>query len=477
MRPAVPALFAALLAGVALAQPSQKQHLTPPGVEAPAKPGAEAPAPARAPDWPALPPRPADEPPGVAALRGLLGPDVAFGYRAASQAGDEVTLLGAELRREGSRLLIERLLLNRLTPEGLARAEARGVRAETPEGPFAVEAIDVAGLALLPLDPGQAPADRMPHQVAIEALAVTGFTLGGPQRASLGRLDLANWRPGQPTRLALQGLDVALPPGGPVDRLRLDRAGVEGHDLALLLGAAIRGETPPAPGTGRQVKLAEGLVVLREGRAVGGIARLLADSETAADGAARARLQVHDAFIEDLPGAEVLFDAIGLRRLSLELAVEGSYVPETRRLAVPTFGFGVRDLGALALGGVFEGIEPGPGMPDPEQVRLLVAGVRYLDQSLYGRVVANEARTERIPEARVRQRHAQMVAAALTDARADAALDALREALLRFVRGEAREIEITLNPTRAVPLAEIPQALGAGPAELVRLLGLRVTAR
>jgi hypothetical protein len=477
MRPAVPALLAALLAGVALAQPSQKLHLTPPGVEAPAKPGVQPPAQARGPDWPALPPRPAEEVPGVTVLRGLLGPEVAFGYREASQAGEAVTLLGAELRREGSRLLVERLLLDRLTPEGIRLAEARGVRAETPEGPFAIEAIDLAGLALLPLDPGQAPADRMPHQVALESLAVTGFALGGAQPAALARLDLAGWRPGQPTRLALQGLDVALPPGGPVDRLRLDRAGVDGHDLASLLGAAIRGETPPAPGAGRQVKLAEGLVVLREGRAVGGIARLLADSDTAADGAARARLQVHDAFIEDLPGAEVLFDAIGLRRLSLELAVEGSYAPDTRRLAVPTFGFGVRDLGALALGGVFEGIDPGAGTPDPEQVRLLVGGVRYLDQSLYGRVVANEARSERVPEARVRQRHAQIVAAALTDARADPGLDALREAVLRFVRGEVREIEITLNPTRAVPLAAIPQALGAGPAELVRLLGLRVTAR
>lgn len=473
---------ALLLVGAAAAQPSQKLHLTPPGEAAPpAGKGAAAPPPATPPQAaaPALPPLPpplAQEPPALARLRGLLGPEVQFGVREATQQGEVLTLAGAELRRERSRITIEQLTLEALSETGLLRGEARGIAAETPEGPFRIAEFDLAGLALLPLRPGQPAAERTPDQVTLERLRLAGLDVGGETPFAVGLVALEGWRAGSPGAVRLEGLDVRLPAGQPADRVQVAQASLEGLDLAALLGSLMRDETPELPSTGRQAKRLEGLVVSREGRPLGGIGRLVIENESGPDSSQRARLQLHDAAIEAVPELAEVFTALRLPRLSLELVVEASFAPAARRLAVPALAFGVRELGALGLAAVIEGVEPGT-VPSAEAIRLVEGRLRYADQSLYARAVADQARRERIPEARVRQQHAQMIGAALTDARADPALDALRNTLLRFVRGEVREVEIALRPREPLLLGAVPQALAAGPAELVRLLGLSVSAR
>ncbi|MFZ4410967.1 MAG: hypothetical protein ACOYOH_26730, partial [Paracraurococcus sp.] len=53
----------------------------------------------------------------------------------------------------------------------------------------------------------------------------------------------------------------------------------------------------------------------------------------------------------------------------------------------------------------------------------------------------------------------------------------LAAALPRFLRGEAREVEITAAPPQPLPLGQLPLALMGGTAALQRMLGLGAVAK
>jgi hypothetical protein len=482
-------LAALLMGGVALAQPSTKLHLTPPGAQpatppkggpqaAPAQPPAPAPPPRQAaPNWPPLPPRLAQEPPALERLRGLLDTGIELGYRAAGQEGEVLTLTGVELRRGAERMLMERLVLEGLSSEGLRRGQARGVSAEFPDARLRLAEFDLEALALLPLRPGQNGGEREPDQIALSGLRLAGLEVESEPRVSLREFVLDGWQAGRAGRLGFQGLRVRLAAGSPVSEVSVDRAGLEGLDLAAMAAAAARNSPPPPPPAGAQAYRVDGVRVARNGQALGGLGRLVVEGRTEADGAAAGRLTVHDAALEHFPEVAAALDAVGLRRLSMELAIEASWTPRNGRLEVPALAFGVRELGAIALGWVMEGVDPAAAMTDPNRVSLIEARLRYADQSLYERALRDQAQRERTTPERIRQQHAQMLGAMLTPARPDPEVDAVRTALLRFIGGPAREIEISLRPARAVTMAELQPLLGAGPSEVVRGLGITATAR
>lgn len=514
-------LAALLLAGTAMAQPSTKLHLTPPGAQqalppkggpqaapgaprqaapptapsaprqaapptAPSTPRQAAPppapsapqqaAPAPGPSWPALPPRMAQEPAALERLRALLGSDVQLGYRAASQDGDVLTLNGADLRKGTERFVIERLVLDNPTAEGLRRGEARGIRGETSGGPFTLAEFDIEGLAMLPLRAGQGMNERDPDQITLGGLRLAGLEVEGETRVSLREFVLSGWQTGRAGRVGFQGLRVRMP-GGPVTEVGVDRAGVEGLDLAALMQAAVRNQTPPPPPAGRQAYRVDGVTVGREGRTLGGLGSLVVEGQTQASGAAAGRLTIHDASLEHFPEVAAALDAVGLRRLSMELSIEAAFSPVAGRLEVSTLAFGVRDLGALALGWVMHGVEMAGAMTDPTRIELHEARLRYADQSLYERTLRDQAQRERTTPERIRQQHAQMIGAFLTPSRPDPAVDEVRNALLRFIGGQAREVEINVRPARAVTMTELQPLLGGGPSEVVRGLGITANAR
>ncbi|MFN3447704.1 MAG: hypothetical protein ACK44F_03320, partial [Roseococcus sp.] len=233
-------LAALLMGGVALAQPSTKLHLTPPGAQpatppkggpqaAPAQPPAPAPPPRQAaPNWPPLPPRLAQEPPALERLRGLLDTGIELGYRAAGQEGEVLTLTGVELRRGAERMLMERLVLEGLSSEGLRRGQARGVSAEFPDARLRLAEFDLEALALLPLRPGQNGGEREPDQIALSGLRLAGLEVEGEPRVSLREFVLDGWQAGRAGRLGFQGLRVRLAAGSPVSEVSVDRAGLEG---------------------------------------------------------------------------------------------------------------------------------------------------------------------------------------------------------------------------------------------------------
>lgn len=468
-------------------QASQKLHLTPPSIPPDnrgPRPGSRTPnereAQRRAPNpsWPAMPPRMDNEPAALATLRELLSDDVQLGYGEARQDGEVLTLRDADLRRGAERILVQELILEAPGTEGLRRGEARNLRFEAPEAAVTLERLEIGGLAMLALRPGQEPRDREPDQVALESLRVSGLEVRerSGTRVTLASFDLTGWRAGQAGRVGLERLHVGLS-GAPVDGVRVASASVEGHDIAALLTSAVRNETPGAPPAGRQVYRVEGVQVMRGDQSVAGMGRFLVEGETRADGFSGGRLSVNEVVVERTEETGVVLDVVGLDRLSMDLTIDASWTPANERLDVSAFAFGVRDLGALALGWSMEGVNiENPGA-NPEALRLLQAQLRYADESLYERTLADQARRQNMTPAQVRDQHREMVTAVLTGPAPDSGLDGLREALLRFVGGQAREVEIIARPPAPVTLEAAQAAMMQGPAAAVALLGVRATAR
>jgi hypothetical protein len=132
---------------------------------------------------------------------------------------------------------------------------------------------------------------------------------------------------------------------------------------------------------------------------------------------------------------------------------------------------------------VLDGVTPQAAVAqDLQAMRLVSLGLRYMDQSLYSRFVRQQARESGMQERQVREQHAALVGGALASGTAPGAkgggggLDPVREALLRFIRGQAREVEITARPPQPLPFAELA-ATPPDPAAAQRMLGLSATAR
>jgi hypothetical protein len=395
-------------------------------------------------------------------------------------------LVDADLRRGGERVQIEELILDAPTlgtpsTEGLRRAEARNIRAEFPDGRTTIAQVEVAGLAMLALRPGQAAHDREPDQITLDSLRIAGLAVEvAGVRVDMARFDLANWRLGQAVRLGMERLDVRLE-GLPVDHLRVASAGLEGLDLPALMASVARDEAPPAPLPGLQVLRVDRVEVLRDSQVLASLGRLLAEGETRADGYSGGRLALNDVGVERTPETAVVLDAVGLERLSMELTIAGAWTPANERLELSALAFGVRELGALALGWTVEGINPNGAAPDPATVRLLGAQLRYADQSWYERLLAEQGRRQNMTPAQVREQHSALVSGALApprpNPRANPGMDSLREALLRFVAGQAREVEIIARPRVPVSLEQAQAAMERGPGEVIELLGVRAVAR
>jgi hypothetical protein len=171
----------------------------------------------------------------------------------------------------------------------------------------------------------------------------------------------------------------------------------------------------------------------------------------------------------------------GYTELTGDITIEARVDPAAERMDLSSFAISARGMGGLGLSMQLEGVSTDPGRmaTNAERMRLAGATLRYMDQSLYGRWVADQARQQRVPEARLREQYASMAAAAVNQGgRGPGPLSTALEAVQRFLRGQAQSVEITLRPPQPIPLGEFGALGRAGSAEqLQRQLGLSATSR
>ncbi|WP_368416867.1 hypothetical protein [Falsiroseomonas sp.] len=323
-------------------------------------------------------------------------------------------------------------------------------------------------------------------RIALEAVAMRAS--GQLGEGAFDRLELRDWAPGRLTALTLEGLRGA----GPVPDLgaaafTLARAEMSGIDAAGTLEALLAGRQPPDPQPGQPQRLIlDGFASEAEGRPLLALGRLL--NEWALDGGiATATLRL-DAFRLTLPrGEAAVLEALGYREIAGGIETRASLPRSGGRLEIDPLRIAWDQAATLSLAAQIDGVPPlseaGEAV-EQEATMLALAGSRLAgltltlrDQGLMGRVIAQQARDQRIPPARLREQWAQMALALPIPGGTQAAdpFLAFREALAAFIR-QPGTLEIALRPKAPVPLVELPLAL-ADPAGTAQRLGLTATAR
>ena len=449
---------------------------------APAPPSGAAPVPAPGLATPATPP-PADALPAVARFRALLGDSITLAYRTAEPidpATGSVRLLGATLTRGEGRLAAEELTLDGLGEQRIGAASARDLVLTGPEtGTARIARLELREMAA----PGLAP-----EAVTIGALRLESLTVEGDQPVALAELVLEDYAPGRPGRLSLTGLDVLAPQAGAFDRVRTGRILLRGLDLPGSIAALGAQETPPRAEGGYALEI-EDVVVSAGERAIGGFGALRLQGDPPAGEIETGRVALRELRLEPFPGLDAWLTRFGYQALLADLTAESRYDRASGRLELRSLSLAGREMGVLGLSLALDGVTPeAADQQDWEQLKLVGLALRYLDQSLLGRVAREEARRSRTTEARVREGWASQLAAALAAGPSrpgsgsgrtstEGGLAPVVAALQRFLRGEAKEVELTARPPRPVAFGELPAALLGGPAAAQRVLGLGAVAR
>lgn len=457
-----------LMGGWALAQ-------KPPAANGPTLPGGKPPPLTAPPERPAKPGRQAQpqpqlpEPETVARLRRLFGPDVTLAYDRAEvtdPARGAVRLAGVTLTAQGKRVAIASLSLDNLRDDGLGEAEAQGLTLRDGTTQWQVERLHLNGLVV------QAAAGG-PQLATLESLRATGLSVQeGSNRLRLAEAALKDYGLGQQGRIRLAGLELTLPPGTQASAVRLQRAELRGLDLARLVADARASRTPSWHG--RYALELEALTVLRQGGTLASLASLRVAANRPENAVGTDSFAMRALRVEPMPDTAAALQRLGYTTLNFDLTGEGRYDPATGTSELTSLSLVGQQIGTLALNATLSGLTTDAMQRmDWGNLRLVTAGLRYIDQGLVGRLVGAQAREANQPANAVREQWANLAGGAL----AAPALSALREAVQQFLRGPAQELAVTLRPPQPLALQELQRQPPASPEDAMQRLGLTATAR
>lgn len=452
-----------------------------PTVPQQALPPRAAPAPqAQAPQMPSppslvVPSIPPNEPAAVTRLRGLLGPETRLSYgavQALDPAGEQVRLTGVVLERPGKRATVEEVQLSGLREDGVAEAVLRGLETRETGAEVRIGLLRIAGLTV----PRGAGGPPQPDQVRLEGLRVEGLRVSGGTAFSVALATVENWMPGQPGAVQVQGVEVPVTGAGIVDLVRLGRIAMSGIDIGGTLGALARQERVPSL-VGRAALEMDGLDLTGGGRPVGrlGEVRLLADI-TDRQGSGSGTMALRGIRIEPIPLIAEWLTRFGYQAIEGDITAATSHDAGAGRVEIRDLTVGARDVGTLTFSLNMDGLtQERVQALDYSQARLIGAALGWADASLYRRFVSMQAAQSRMPEDQLREQFAAMAGAMLSQPDA-VALEPVRDALLRFIRGQATVVDIRVNPPRPVGAEEMQQ-VPPTPADMQRVLGISATAR
>lgn len=482
-RPALPTTKPAPLGAPQAAPPPVAQaprpapQAPPPVAQAPGgKPGQAAPPVAQVPA-PAPPPQilPTNEPPALTRLRRMMGAEVRLSYATVDSRdalGESVRLTGVVLERPGKRATADEVLINGLREDGVAEVVARGLTTEEAGTTVRIGLISISGLTV-PRDASGAP--PQPDQVRLEALRIEGLEATGATRMRLTSASITNWIAGQPASFTLEGLEVGGIDGGMIDALRLARVSLTGVDFGGTLAALMRQEAPPNL-VGHAALEVDGLELTGQGRAVGGLreARAAADV-TRVDGSGTGTIALRGIRVEPVPAIAGWLQRFGYQTIEAEVTADSSFDGNTGRVEIRNFSIAGNDVGTLSFALTMDGVtQERVRQGDIANMRLISAAIRYADASLFGRFVGLQARESRTPEPQLREQFAAMVGGALSQPGA-AGLDPIRDAVQRFIRGQARSVEIRIAPPQPIRISDV-QGAPPSPAEAQRMFGVTAEA-
>lgn len=449
-----PLIAAGLAVALAAGAAAQEKRKIAPGQPAPVPPpAAQAP---RAPQPPAAQaPRPAD-PPAVAALR-RLAPGLPFRFATATEDGPRTRLTGVVMGPAGQEVRAAEMVLEGVTPTALGSLTATGLTAAWG----GMDSLSLAGFAL----PGAVP--------QAERLEVTNLRVTGPWAGGFARLLVRDAVPGrdatlEATEMRLEPQDRSVVAAATLRRLAVSATDIQGL-IGIIIAARANPANPPEAPAGRQSLIAEGLEIRGPAARLGGMDRLALSGENRPGTPATGRIALEGVELAANTPASAWLAPFGYEGLRGDLTLDATQDIPRGRLEIGALALAVREVAALGLSVTMDGVRAGT---DPAQAyqnaSLVQARLRYADQSLYARALARQARESGRREADIRLEWARLAEAQLPEM--------LRPPVLRFIRGEARELEITARPARPVPFSSLskPPTDAAG---WQRLLGLTVTAR
>lgn len=414
------------------------------------------------------------------------------------------------------------LAVGRATVEGygpgvLGAAALEGVDYRDPRkngGAYRIGRASVKSMVLPPMD-GATPD---PRQFSMQELTLESAELRDPSKQvdlTIGRFALRDWVRGRLTDLALEGVRVAAPFGalGAGD-VRIGRIAAQGIDMATTLAALMDEVQVPDPvvGTPQSIVL-EGLAAEAGGRPVFTLGRTTIEASMDASGLIQGTTALQGLRVTLPPGTATWLEQHGYSELAGGMELRGTLRREGGVVEIAPIGVNWDQAGSIAIHtNLSEVPMPRPGEAQDEdalmeklrQARLHGLRLSLRDQGLLGRVIAQQARSQRVPEAQLREQFAQMAlalpipgaepqgaprgrrgapaparkgapAAAPAPSVADPFLS-LREAVASFIR-QPGELAITLRPPQPISFSEMEGMMSVGTAEAARRLGLSAVAR
>lgn len=445
---------------------------------------------------------------GRVVLAGVALPPAGQPLGLGSIALDSLEVESLRAAGQDSKIVVARLAIGGWHGQAIRSAALEGLDIATADTPsargdsFRLRRLTLAEVALPLAGPDPDPAAFRAGRIGIEGVQARQGS--GDVAFSLGRFELRDWLPGRPTMLVLEDLQGA----GPSPQLGqvtagLDRFELSGVDAAGTLAAMLGNRQVPDPFEGLpQRVMIDGLRGSAEGQPLLALRRLSSEARLER-GLATGRLET-DGFRLSLPrGLAPALEALGYREITGGIEIAGEAPRAGGRLHLDPVRIAWDQAATLTLAARLDDMPPTPEAGaelDPgatlvalATAKLAEATLTLRDHGLLGRVLARQARQQRIPEARLREQWAQMALALPLPGtapppearRGDASpppkdpvpdtLVPLREALAAFIR-QPGTLEITLRPPQPIAFEALP-GFTADPAAALSRLGLTARAR
>jgi len=411
------------------------------------------------------------EPAAVSQLRRMLGAGVtlAYGTATATDVQGSAALTAVVLTKGAETVRIAEARLEGLREDGIGRLSLRNIQVAGGQLPVTLDRLDLEGLTIRRPPGGGAP---KPTDVSVDLLRLENWRSAGDTPVNIGAVSVENFGAGRQGSANITALEAGLRDAGPVDRLAVARIAFSGLDTAELL-SALMDQRPPTTPPGRSSLDIESVTLSQAGNAVARLGAFTMRGEVAPGRPSSGSFAVRGLEVNPAPPHADWMQRLDYTSLRAEARMEATHDVTTGVLDMPVFSIELRDAGELNLAFRVDNLRGDMSQRAAEEMRLTSARLRYADLSLFRRWVRTAAQREGTPENTFRQRLAQQATAAL----AGPSLASARDAVQRFLRGDATVLELAAAPRAPLSMGLVQRKPQRNLAGWQDMFGLTLTAR